>query len=209
MKSDRSDMTAMLAKHLSALIGAAVTVAGILSLLTSSSVKNWVRNDSYLIFIILIIVVTVAFVIIDFILNRKRQQATGHDRKIVANLLSALPPDGAVIVWLKESFISKSVPIKYVDVLGDMLTQMRLNVVGLDNPQADEAYRKLKEALANFITVVTFNLFSSQDYTALQKSPEWPWAQWKKASDEINGACTMLVRVYDEFLLVCHKNQLD
>ncbi len=202
-------MAVILTKHLSSLIGVAAALAGILPMLTSNFVKNWVKSHSYLIFVILVITVTVAFVVIYFILNRKRGQATEHDRKIAANLLGALPPDGAIIVWLKKTFISKSVPIKYADILDDVLTRMRLNAVGLDNSQANEAYGKLREAIEKFTTLVTFNLFSNRDYTVLEKSPEWSWVQWKKASDDINEACTTLVKVYDEFLRVCHRNQLD
>lgn len=202
-------MPAMLMKHLWSLVGGVVTLAGLLSLLASKSVKSWVKGHSYLIFIILIITVAIAFVVIDFILNRKRRQATEHDRRVVGDLLRALPPNGTVIVWLKDSFISKSVPIRYAEILEGVLNQMRFNVVGLDNLQANEAYGKMRDAIEKFIYLTTFNLFSNRDHTVAQKSPEWPWEQWEKASNEIDESCTALISTYDGFLRVCHKNQLD
>jgi hypothetical protein len=88
-----SNLAVTLTKHLSSLIGSVVALAGTLPMLASKSVKTWVESHNYLIFITLVITLAAAFVIIDFILNRKRDQVTEHDRKIVANLLSTLPPN--------------------------------------------------------------------------------------------------------------------
>lgn len=202
-------MAVMLTKHLSSLIGAVVAIASVLSLLASKSVKSWARGHGYLILIILIAVVVTAFIVTDFLLNRKSEQAAVHDRQVVADILHALPPDGPIIVWLKDSFISSSVPIRYAEGLEGVFNKMRLNVVGLDNSQANEVYGKLRDAIYKFIYITTYNLFSNQDHTAAVKSPEWPYEKWSKVSDEINEACMALISAYDEFLRVCHKNHLD
>ena len=196
-------------KHLLSLIGGVITIAGVFSLITSKSARIWVKAHSYFVFIALIIAVTATFVIIDFLLNRKRRAATAHDRKMVGEVFKALPPNSQIIVWLKELFISKSVPIKYLSALDDVASRIRLNVVGLDNPQANQAYGRLKGAIEEFHSLANFNLFSNQDYTVMEKSPDWPWEQWKKASDQINAASIVLIKVYDDFLWICHRNQLD
>jgi hypothetical protein len=86
---------------------------------------------------------------------------------------------------------------------------MRLNVVGLDNPQVNQAYGKLEDSIRAFHDLANFNLFANQDYTIMEKSPEWPWEQWREASGKIGQARTDLVQAYDAFLQVCHRNQLD
>jgi hypothetical protein len=113
--------------------------------------KEWARGHGYLSFMILIVAVATAFIVINFLLNRKSAQATAHDRQVVADVLHALPPDGPVIVWLKDSFISSSVPIRCSDRLEGVLNQIRFNVVGLDNSQANEAYGNLRDAIDKFI----------------------------------------------------------
>lgn len=96
-----------------------------------------------------------------------------------------------------------------LDLLYDLLSQMQLNVIGLDNPKADEAYGRLRDAIEDFTSQVSFNLFINPEHTVLEKSPDWTWEQWKKASEEINEACKILVQRYNEFLQICHKSQLD
>jgi hypothetical protein len=54
----------VLMKHLSSLVGAIVTLGGLLSLLSSDSVKMWVKTHSYLVFVLLVLSVASAFLII-------------------------------------------------------------------------------------------------------------------------------------------------
>jgi hypothetical protein len=185
--------------------GAVVTIAGILPLLTSASLKSWVRTHSYWVFVTLILAVTAAFIIIDIILTRKRQQGTDHDRETVSGFLERISPRSQIIVWLKENFISKSVPIKYVDLLDELSHEMKLNVMGLDNSSANQAYGTLRDAILVFLEHVTFDLFSNSEHTVLQNSPDWTREDWIAASGRINQARDTLVRTYDDFVRTCHK----
>lgn len=207
--ANRPNVAGLLTNHLLFLLGAVLTVTGIVSLLTSKAVRIWTKDHSFLIFIILIMTVAASFVTIDFLLNGKRREATTHDRRMVRDVFEALPPDGPLIVWLKELFISKSIPIRYLTTLDNLSSKMRLNVVGLDNARANQAYGKLKEAIEVFHSTATFNLFSNDTFTTMEKSPDWPWEQWKKASDEIVEAHRVLVETYDQFVHVCHRYRLE
>jgi hypothetical protein len=160
------------------------------------------------VFIAWVLTAAVALVVIDIILTRKRRQATIHDQRVVKEILGVLPPRGPIISWLKDDFMSKSVPVKYIERLEMVFDSMRLSVVGLDDPDANRSYARLRDAIERFLEVTTGNLFASPDYTAMQNSPDWPWEQWKAASDEINTACNELVVAHDEFVLSCHKNGL-
>lgn len=207
--ANKQNAAGLIANHLLFLLGAILTITGIVSLLTSEAVRAWVKGHSFLIFIILIMTVTASFVTIDFLLNRKRREATVHDRKMVRDVFEALPAGGPLIIWLKELFISKSIPIRYLSTLDDLGSRMRLNVVGLDNAQANHVYGELKEAIEAFHSTASFNLFSNETYTTMEKSPDWAWEQWKKASDEILEARRVLVETYDKFVHVCHRYGLE
>lgn len=201
-------MASKLIQHLLSVVGAVVTVAGLLSILTSTSLKSWVKVHSYLVFVCLVFSIAAAFVVIDFAISRKRREGSVHDRRTVAQLLNAIPPNGSTIVWLKELFISKSIPIKHLDVLYDVFTEMQRNIVGLDNSKANRVYGNLRDAIVEFHSLAAFNLFSNEQYTVLERSPQWPWEQWQEASQEINNAHTTLIKAYDEFVRVCHKERL-
>lgn len=203
-----ASMARKLIQHLLSVIGAIVTGVGLLSIVTSTSLRSWVKVHSYLVFIGLILSIAIAFIVIDFVVSRERREGTPHDRKIVAQLLNAIPPNGNLIIWLKELFISKSIPIKHLSTLDDVASEMGRNVVGLDNPKANRAYSSLRDAIDAFHSLANFNLFSNDTYTVMERSPEWPWEQWRQASDEINNARVILIRTYDEFVRVCHKEHL-
>jgi hypothetical protein len=198
-----------LMKHLWSFMGAIVTVAGLLSVLTSHSLKAWLKDYSYLIFIILVLSVAAAFVIIDYLVNKERRAATAHDQKLVGEVFDALPPNGSIMIWLKDQFVLKVVPVKYLDALDDVAYKMHLNVVGLDNPEANQAYRKLQDTIGTFYSLVESNLFMDGDPTVMKYAPEWPIERWRAASKQIKEARSTLIDTYDEFLRICHKNGLD
>lgn len=75
-------------------IGAIVTIGGLLSLLTSGAVKTWIRNHSYWVFLALTLSIAAAFVAVDYVRSKKRKEATEHDRSVVAKILDKMPPDG-------------------------------------------------------------------------------------------------------------------
>jgi hypothetical protein len=152
-------MADRLTKHLLSVIGAIVTIGGLLSLLTSGAVKTWVRNHSYWVFLALTLSIAATFVAVDYVRSKKRNEATEHDRSVVAKILDKMPPDGKAIVWLKELYLSKYAPV--LDAVHD---QMQRNVIGLDNAEANQAYDRLKIAIGNFRSLVSFNLFMDDDY---------------------------------------------
>jgi hypothetical protein len=204
-----SNLIAAPTKHLLSLAGGVTTIAGVVSLVTSDSLKNWVKTHGYLVFLILVLAITAAFVVIDIILSKKRKQGAEHDRRIVAQFMEKLPPHSQLIVWLKESFISKSVPVKYVDVLDELAHGMKLNVIGLDNAPANQAHGTLLNAIQEFLEYVTFDLFANADHAVLQNSQDWNREDWLAASARINHARDALVKAYDDFVLVCHRSGLD
>jgi hypothetical protein len=109
---------------------------------------------------------------------------------------------------LKESYLSKYAPVEYVNVLDAVHDQMQRNVIGLDNTEANQAYDRLKITIGNFRSLVSVNLFMDDDYKMMTASQSWPWEQWREASHQLNEADDALVKAYDDFLRICHRNQL-
>lgn len=202
-------VTATVARHVLALIAATVTVVGFSSIIVSSTLKNWVRAHSYLIFVVWLLTIVLALVAIDLLRNRRPEKtpATDHDRESVARVITKLPPDDSVIVWLKDNFITKSIPIKYLDRLSDIAQTISLNVVDLDNPEAELAYRALGSAIEKFNDSINWNMFGS-DRGTMERSYDWPDEQWRTAAEQILENRTNLVNVYDGFLRICHKNNI-
>jgi hypothetical protein len=190
------------------LIASAVAIITLLTALASEPLKAWVRGHSYWVFVALVLSVAGAFGVVDYVSSRRRDGATEHDLSVVAKIVDGMPPDGDTIVWLKESFISKYVPVKYLDVIGAVRDQMERNVLGLDDPESNQAYETLRDALGEFHSLICSNLFMDDEYKTMISSDEWPWDQWKEASDQINEARGSLVRAYDSFLRACHRSQL-
>jgi hypothetical protein len=85
---------------------------------------------------------------------------------------------------------------------------MQRNVIGLDNTEANQAYDRLKITIGNFRSLVSVNLFMDDDYKMMTASQSWPWEQWREASHQLNEADDALVKAYDDFLRICHRNQL-
>ena len=91
--------------HLLSLIGAIVSIAALLALLTSGTVKIWVKAHSYWVFIAFTLSLASTFVVVDFVISKKRGEATTHDHQTVANFLNDLSPNSGAVLWLKEGFI--------------------------------------------------------------------------------------------------------
>jgi hypothetical protein len=201
-------MVDRLTSHLLALAGAIVTIASLVALLASESVKTWAKSHGYWIFIAWILTILVAFIVVDYATNRKRKEATQHDRDFVGRLLSRLPPDGPTISWLKYGFISTEIAVKQMEPLDKLNEQLALVVVGLDNREANDAYDQLRDAIGEFERLVTLHLQLTPDYKRF-KMPRMTDEKFSEARQELLNARGMLLTTYDNFLKICHKNRLD
>lgn len=204
----KSSILSLVTQHFMGAIGGIVVLAGIIPFVTAHTVKVWVKAHSYAVFIALIIVLAAGFILIDILQNRKRQEPTEHDRKAVEDVLGELAPTSFTIRWLRHSFVSKSIPIKYLDELDRVSDRMHLNIIGFDNPKIDRPYGSLRSRIDDFVAAVNFNMFSNGNYTAMEPSDDWSHEQWLDASKQIGAARSSLVEEYAKFVRLCHKHQL-
>ena len=206
-------MIKRLTDHVLSLIAAVVAIAGFISLLTSQSVERWVKGHSLWVFAGFIISIALTFIVVDYVTSRKGAEATEHDRIRVAHVLMDLPPDGPTIAWLKQGTVWNTLPYHVIEVLDKVLQDMELDVLGLDNRQANEAYVSLQRALEDFRSFVSLNLFmrdnNNRDYTRMSLSSEWSEEHRNEAADKIDALQAVAVRAYDNFLTVCHKKRLN
>ena len=102
----RWGIAALLSSHLLSLAGGVLTIAGIVSLLVSTSVRSWVSSHSGLVFDALIVVSLIAFVLADYVAKTAREASSSHDRETVSKFLGIMSPDSVMTIWLKETIHS-------------------------------------------------------------------------------------------------------
>lgn len=196
-------------KHFVSVVGVTLTMVTFVSLIASKSVRIWVKSNSYDVFVALIISVAVTFVSIDFVTNRKRREASDHDRRLVANFLNEMPPGGEAMAWLRKDTVWNSIPCAVLDTLDVTLEQIQLDPVGFDNRPVNESYKRLEEAMETYRVHVSLKMFMSSDSNRMSLSSQWPSEQRKEAADLIEGEQGILVAAYDKFLIACHQHRLD
>ena len=199
-----------LMKHLWSFIAAIATIGSLLSLTSSTAIRTWINEHSYWVFLALILAVgIVIFFAIHYAGSVKRKEPSTHDRSVVAKILKAIPPDGKTIIWLKELYVTKYAPVKHIDTLDEVHDQMERNVIGLDDRKASRAYLTLKNAIADFYTVTTFELFLDDHNDRMLKMKWYDSREdWKTTRDQLIEARDALVRAYDDFVRICHDRQL-
>jgi archaellum biogenesis ATPase FlaH len=83
-------------------------------------------------------------------------QASAHDRDLFRRLLEQIPPDGEVVDWLKNNFVLKYFPVRYLDAVAQMAKMMSLEVVGFDDKEVNDRHNDLCQAIDNFFTIRFF-----------------------------------------------------
>jgi hypothetical protein len=195
--------------HLLAFIGAIVTIAALISILTSKTVRSWLHVHSSWLFAIWLLTILAAFVAVDYMRNRKQSEPTKHDKDLVRKVLRKLPADGETIMWLKHSYIAKLVLVKHLDVIDDVLMSMHQDVLGMDNRKANHAYCTLRDAMERFRSHVSWNMFMDNTYERMQLSGSWSEKKRDETMTAIVANQEALVLAYDNFLITCHQCRLD
>jgi hypothetical protein len=194
---------ALAAKYVMSLVGGAVSIGAFVALVTANTVKAWVRNHPYPIYLALIVAVLIVAGTLDYAYNLRKRlvQPTDHDTKLYAAAQSVLPADGAVIGWLKRANMTAAgvtdFPADVLAALEDAAEYARTRPVGFDNPRLATSFETLASAITSFCmaverwTIAVHTNGGSADGTALRESHQG------------------LVQAYDGFVRTAHVSGID
>lgn len=219
-------LLALPANYVMSVIGAAVSISGFVALVTTQSVKTWVKNHPYPIYLALIVAVLVIAGTVNYAYNlRKRMMApSGHDRKFYAAALGRLPPNGTVIGWLKRAEMSEAritdFPADVVDALEKTIEFSRTQSVGFDDKQIAAAFESLTTAISGFRQSVdrwTFAAHTSQFRPMAAPPSGTPPSGTPPSADPALAEQTVvltrhhhdLVQAYDRFIRTAHARGID
>ena len=186
-----------------------MTIIGVITITFSPGVKGWVRAHGILVYYAFLALLLIALAAINFIRLAKARLASEHDRRVVAQFLTEIPPDGPVIIWLKNNTVANGIPFEYLDIIENVYNAMNANIIGLDNRAANKTYRELAEVMEKFRMFVALNTFPDREYNRVWLSDRWNWEHRKEAAEHIESDQAVVVTAYDNFLLTSHKNGLD
>jgi hypothetical protein len=213
-------------------IGAAVSISGFVALVTTQSVKAWVKNHPYPIYLALIVAVLVIAGTLDYAYNLRKKITvpSGHDRKFYAAALEKLPPNGTVIRWLKRAEITESNIADFpADVLGALektIEFSRAQSVGFDDARMAGSFASLIAAITSFSRSVdgwTFAVQVSQfrpmpapptgtPPSGTSQPPVSPSATGANVEEEAVALTRHhqdLVEAYDTFIRTAHARGID
>lgn len=209
-----------LANYAISVITTIVTLVAFVSFLASESLKTWTKTHSEIIFYGLIFFFMATGVSFNYLTEERRksrglEEAIGrtkpseHDKKLFQGSMAMLPPDGPVIEWLKENFMSKAFFSEHYDVIESVLRNMRLRSLEFDNSNVEVSYDQLYTALQRFEDTTLQYMWQDPNDSWLRIPSEWNDERFEKARDDISKARLELVEKYDNFLDVAHRNNID
>jgi len=230
-------MIALPAKYVMSAIGAALSISGFVALVTTQSVKTWVKGHPYPIYLALIVSVLVVAGTLDYAYSmRKRiKLPSDHDKKLCSATLERLPVNGAVIGWLKHTEMTDmsvaDFPADVLDAFEKMTKFSRTQPIGFDDAQLARSFESLMEAITIFCRSVdswTFAAHSQElkkiiapppgtaaagEFLSEISHPPVPRHTADAGMEEETTALTRrhheLVGAYDHFIRTAHAQGID
>jgi hypothetical protein len=220
------------AKYVMSAIAATVSIGGFVALVTTQSVKTWVKSHPYPIYLALIVAVLVIAGTLDYAHNLRKRIAlpSEHDKKFYIAALKRLPPNGTVIGWLKHAEMTEA---SIADFPADVLTALdktiefsRTQPVGFDDMRIAGSFESLAEAIASFCQSVDRWTLAAHARRFRQTAAPPAGTPSSEASqplvsprdidvglEEETAALTRrhhdLVRAYDRFIRTAHARGID
>ena len=205
----------ILVANLFAVAGALVAAITLISMLASRALRHWLKLHPSLIFVSLIISVLIISILLNYI-RTSRQEGTqssvnNHDADLLGHFIAVLPPDGVTITWMRQDFDPAALPRESLQALIEAIRRLRLNPVGYDDRIARGAYTHLDNAIENFFqeALKWAQLDPRGNFYTIPD--EWKYEQrtkYETAVLEIQKRHTIMLVAYDNFLQVCHEQNI-
>lgn len=202
----RGTLLALPANYVMSAIGSVVSIGGFVALVTTNSVKSWVKGHPYPIYLALIAAVLVIAGTMDYAyhLRRRLTQPSRHDKTLYGAVVRELPADGTVIDWLKRADMStpgvENFPADVLGALERTAEFSRTRSVGFDDPRIAGSFASLTRAIVNFCQALdqwTLTAEGHQSGPATAESPTLPRCHHE------------LVAAYDRFIRTAHTRGID
>jgi hypothetical protein len=225
-------LLALPASYIMSVIGAVVSISGFIALVTARSVRTWVKGHPYPIYLALIVAVLVIAGTLNYAYNlRKRMtEPSSHDGKLYDAALARIPPNGAVIGWLKRAEMTEAgvtdFPADVVGALEKTIEFSRAQLVGFDDKRVAAAFESLIGAVTSFCQEVDAWTFAAQArqfrQIAAPPSGTAPSGESQLPGSPRTADATMaeetvvlarrhrdLVDAYDRFIRTAHARGID
>lgn len=206
-----------------AIIGFASAVITILPWALSNTERVWVRDHSNWLYGVLVLAIIAVILILGYArdLNRKcRELAVSakmpsrNDINMLRGIMVQIPRDGALMAWLKTSFIVKAIPYANIEILDELWNKLNMNPLEFDNQEVHNAYHGFMSAIEDFRALITLhcNFENNRKYDTLRvplPAREGEEKSYYEALNEIKEEVYKLTSAYDSFLKTCAANGLD
>jgi hypothetical protein len=230
-------MITLPAKYVMSAIGVVLSISGFLALVTTQTVKTWVKSHPYPIYLALIAAILVIAGTLDYAYNLRKQikLPSDHDKEFYGAALEKLPVNGTVIAWIKHTEMTgASIADFPADVLGTlekMIEFSRTQPVGFDDSRVASSFESLIEAITGFCRSVDSWTFAAhiRQFKGIAGSPPGTSQSGKPPSEislppvsphvvdadmkEETALLTRrhhdLVRAYDQFIRTAHARGVD
>lgn len=204
-----------------------VSVTGFIAFAADSSVKRFVDHHASSIYIALLLTVLVLLPTLNYTLalraknfqlrtalhHVKATHAIGHDARLFAELLSAVPATGPVLAWLRRTQLTTLRP---ADVPADVLSSLEKTTsfpgmwpVGFDNDDMTTAMDTLLSTIREFLAAVENWTICLHDAHPQAVAP----SQSPTAPDAVLSALISsrdaLLNAYDAFITTAHAQGID
>ena len=212
-----------LGKFLIWILGFVVLIAPVIALIAAKGMRQFAKQHPYYIYTSLVIAITIIVSLcyaIYYLLRknkalRQSEQSmraslpTEGDRTMSRKIISAIPPEGDLMRWLRLDFDAASLPADSVSNLRQVGETLKLNPVDFTDKAAHDRYEAYISALDQFAATVT--KWTRNDARGEPKLPDqWDRRnEYEAATRAIQESRTCLVESYDALISVCHRFHAD
>jgi hypothetical protein len=219
------------AKYIMSVVGAVVSISGFVALVTTHSVKTWVKDHPYPIYVALIVAVLVIAGALNYAYSLRKRITTpsDHDRKFYIAALERLPPDGTAIDWLKRTRMTEAsvtdFPADALAALEKTIEFSRMQSVGFDDTRIAGSFESLTGAIASFCQSVERWTFAMHARQFGQMAPPSGTSPSGTSHPQVSPSATEvnveeetviltrhhrdLIYAYDTFIRTAHARGID
>ena len=197
-----------------------MTIVGFVGFVTSKPLDTWTKTHSEVVFFGFIVFFMATGASFNYFLEEKKkyrrlEKSTArvgpseHDRKLFKDFMAMLPPDGSIVVWLKEDSVPDAFLRKDFEAFEAALRGMELQSLQFDNSRVKTSYDQLYGVMKKFKEVTLRYMHKDPGSPWLQIPPEWDDERSGRVTAEIKEIRSELIKKYNSFLDLARQDGID